>query len=45
MKAIFDGLNQIAFWDDAQIVRCVVEKFTDRKKPRAVIEVGEMDAD
>lgn len=44
-KAIFDSLNKIVFADDAQICRCVVEKFTDKENPRAVIEVGEMDAD
>ena len=30
-------LNQIAFVDDSQIVRCVVEKFTDKENPRAEI--------
>ena len=39
LKAIFDGLNQIVFADDAQIVRCVVEKFTDKKNPRAEVEI------
>ena len=39
LKAIFDGLNQIAFEDDAQITKCVVEKFTDKVQPRAEIEI------
>lgn len=38
-KAIFDGLNQIVFADDAQITKCVVEKFTDKVQPRAEIEI------
>ena len=37
LKAIFDGLNGIAIEDDAQIVRCLVEKFKDAKDPRAEI--------
>lgn len=41
-KNLFDALNGIVFADDAQIVRCVVEKFTDKENPRAVIEVGEL---
>ena len=44
LKAIFDGLSGIAFCDDSQICRCVVEKFTDKERPRAVIEVGELDS-
>ena len=39
LKAIFDGLNRIVFDDDSQIVRCVVEKFTDKNQPRAEIEI------
>ncbi len=39
LKAIFDSLSGIVFKDDAQIVRCVVEKFTDKKNPRAEIEI------
>ncbi len=45
LKAIFDGLSGIVFSDDAQIVRCVVEKHTDKESPRAVIEVGEICAE
>ena len=41
LKAIFDGMNQIVFGDDSQITRCVVEKFTDKNKPRAEIEIEE----
>ena len=39
LKALFDGLNQIVFLDDSQICRCVVEKFTDKERPRAAIEI------
>ena len=37
LKAIFDGLNKIAFEDDRQIVSCIVEKHTDKENPRAEI--------
>ncbi len=39
LKAIFDSLSGIVFKDDAQIVRCVVEKYTDKERPRAEIEI------
>lgn len=39
LKAIFDGMNQIVFEDDAQIVRCLVEKFKDKVNPRVEIEI------
>ena len=39
LKALFDGMNKIVFADDAQIIRCVVEKFTDKENPRAEIEI------
>ena len=39
LKALFDGLNQIVFLDDSQICRCVVEKFTDKERPRTEIEI------
>lgn len=39
LKALFDGMNQIVFEDDSQICRCVVEKYTDKEKPRAEIEI------
>ena len=39
LKSLFDGLNQIAIEDDAQITKCVVEKFTDKVQPRAEIEL------
>ena len=41
LKALFDGMNQIVFVDDSQITRCVVEKYTDKKQPRAEIEIEE----
>ena len=39
LKAIFDGMNQIVFCDDAQICQCTVEKYTDKEKPRVEIEI------
>lgn len=39
LKAIFDGMNQIVFADDSQIVKCIVEKFTDKNQPRTEIEI------
>ena len=39
LKALFDGMNQIVFADDAQITKCVVEKFTDKVHPRAEIKI------
>lgn len=41
LKAIFDGMNQIVFVDDSQIVRCVVEKHKDAENPRAEIVLTE----
>lgn len=35
LKALFDGMNEIVFVDDSQIVRCVVEKHKDADNPRA----------
>ena len=42
LKAIFDGLNRIAFKDDAQIVSCLVEKHLDKVNPRAEVTVQEL---
>ena len=42
LKAVFDGLNKIAFEDDAQITKCVVEKFCDKENPRAEVELREV---
>ena len=39
LKAIFDGLCGIVIADDAQIIRCVVSKHTDKERPRAEIEI------
>lgn len=39
LKAIFDALNKIAYLDDSQICRCLVEKFKDAKRPRVEIEI------
>lgn len=39
LKALFDGMNGIIFVDDAQVVRCVVEKYRDKERPRAEIEI------
>lgn len=42
LKALFDGMNQIVFADDSQVVRCVVEKYTDKAEPRAEIEIEQV---
>ena len=42
LKALFDGLSGIVFEDDAQIVRCIVEKYQDRIRPRAEIEISQL---
>ena len=39
LKALLDALNGTAFEDDRQVVRCLVEKFTDKGNPRAEIEL------
>lgn len=39
LKSIFDGLNQIVFDDDSQVIRCSVEKYQDKLQPRAEIDV------
>ena len=41
-KSICDALNKIVYDDDAQIVRCSVEKFTDKINPRVEIEIQEL---
>ena len=41
-KAICDALNKIVYADDCQIVRCVVEKFTDKLNPRVEVEISEI---
>ena len=43
LKSLFDGMNQIVFVDDAQIVQCEVSKHTDKKNPRAEIEIRKVD--
>ena len=42
LKAIFDGMNQIIFKDDAQIVSCLVEKHLDKVNPRAEVTVQDL---
>ena len=42
LKSVMDALTGICYKDDSQICRCVVEKYTDKENPRAVIEVGAM---
>ena len=42
LKALFDGCNKVVFVDDAQITKCVVEKFCDKTNPRAEIEISEV---
>lgn len=41
-KAICDALNKIVYADDSQIIRCTVEKYTDKNFPRAEIEISEL---
>ena len=41
LKAIADALNGIAYHDDSQIVRAVVDKFYDAA-PRAIITISEI---
>ena len=41
-KSICDALNKIVYADDSQIVRCVVEKFTDKENPRVEVEINEI---
>lgn len=41
LKALFDGLNGIAFLDDSQIVSCSVEKLKDAKNPRTEVIIGD----
>ena len=42
LKALFDGMNGIVYLDDAQIVTCVVEKYTDKERPRAEVSITEL---
>ena len=39
LKGLFDGMNGIIFKDDSQIVKVVAEKYQDKEKPRAEVEV------
>ena len=39
-KSILDGLNGVAWQDDAQVVRLVVEKHVDPPAPRAVVHLS-----
>ena len=39
-KSICDALNKIAYDDDAQIVRCTIEKFTDKINPRVEVTIS-----
>ena len=43
LKSLFDGMNQIVFKDDSQICQCEVSKHTDKKNPRAEIEIRKAD--
>lgn len=38
-KAVFDGLNGIAYIDDRQVVRIVADRFDDKENPRVEIEI------
>lgn len=44
-KALFDGMNQIVFEDDRQIVRCLVEKFQDKVNPRTEVTIRKLTND
>ena len=39
IKAVFDALQGILFKDDAQIVSCRADKYTDKNNPRVEIEI------
>jgi len=41
-SAVCDALNKVVYADDSQIVRCLVEKFTDKEQPRIEIEIKEL---
>ena len=41
-KAVLDALNKIVYDDDAQIVKCTIEKYTDKLNPRVEVEVQEL---
>lgn len=41
-KAVTDACNKIVYDDDAQIVRCTVEKYTDKNFPRVEVEISEL---
>ena len=45
LKAIFDGLNGLAFVDDSQVVTCTVAKFTDKVRPRAEVTISKLPAE
>lgn len=42
VKAVLDALNGIAFADDAQVVSLTATKFTDKQKPRLVVELNQL---
>ncbi len=41
-KAITDACNKIVYADDSQIVRCTIEKHTDKLNPHIEVELSEM---
>lgn len=43
VKSLWDGLNGIVFRDDSQICRCTAEKFQDKERPRAEIEIRRLE--
>ena len=42
-KAICDALNGVIYLDDSQIVKCTVEKYTDKNFPHVEVEIEELD--
>lgn len=42
-KAICDACNKICYADDSQVIRCVVEKHSDKLNPRVEVEISELE--
>lgn len=40
-KAVCDALNGVVYLDDSQIVKCTVEKYTDKENPRVEVQIEE----
>ena len=44
-KAISDSLNEVAYFDDEQVDMLLIERYIDKKEPRAVIQIWYIDGD